>query len=162
MLDETYSPANLHGPPTILMKTTLPFLAVLALVGTAFAGQAVVTSSKTYQPSESARCSAHPCPSAVKNAGTPGAFYRSNCGRNAVMLLNDTPDFMTFFVYSGNFCEYADINGLISSGAQVYETVVPPYTRSYTNQRGRHYWVGSKPGKWGIDPQKNRVARLAM
>jgi hypothetical protein len=142
------------------MKTTLSFLAAFAFVGTAFAGQAVVTSSKTYVPSESARCSAHPCPGKVKNAGTPGAFYRSNCGRNAVMLLNDTPDFMTFFVYSGNFCEPNDINRMIASGAQVYETVVPPYTRSFTDQRGWHYWVGSKPGRWGIDLQKNRLARL--
>jgi hypothetical protein len=143
------------------MKTTLFCLTILAFVGTAFAGQTTGNSPRTYKASEATCCNAHtrPC-GRLKNAGTPGAFYRSNPGRNAVILVNDTPQFMTFFVYSGDLCAPNDINALISNGAHVYETVVPPYTRSYTNQRGRHYWIGSKPGKWGIDPAKNRIARL--
>lgn len=142
------------------MKTKLTLVAVLAFAGCAFAGQPTVTSSQYYRPSESARCSAHPSPCAVKNAGTPGAFYQSNLARNAVILINDTPHFMTFFVYSGNMCESNDINAMISRGAHVYETVVPPFTRSFSNQRGRHYWVGTKPGRWGIDLAQNRVAPL--
>jgi hypothetical protein len=136
------------------MKTNLPYLAVLAFAGSAFAGETVVTSRTTYQSSESA--SSHAC-GRFKNAGTPGAFYHSNFSRNAVLLCNDTPDFMTFFVYSGDVAGPNDINHMIRIGAQVYEIVVPPYRRSYTDQRGRHYWVGSKRGKWGIDLATHQI-----
>ncbi len=143
------------------MKNTLSLIVSLAFVGSASAGETVVTSSKTYHRSEYARCSAHAYGFfGWKEAGTPGTYYRSNCGRNAILLVNNTPEFMTFFVYSGDLCSPNDINAMISDGAHVYETVVPPYTRSFSNQRAKHYWVGTKPGKWGIDLAKNRVAPL--
>jgi hypothetical protein len=76
------------------------------------------------------------------------------------MLINDTPDYMTFFVYSGDVCGPNDINGFIRRGAHVYPTLVPPYGRSFTDERAHHYWVGSKRGKWAIDLTRNCVTPL--
>lgn len=158
-LDELAFLVILRKTTETTMKTPLSFIAALAFAGTAFAGQAVVTTT-VYQSSEYVRCSAHVPGIGFKDAGSPGTYYKSNCGRNAVLLVNDTPEFMTFFVYFGDLCSPNDINHMIWSGAQVYETVVPPFTRSFSNQRAKHYWVGTKPGKWGIDMAKNRVAPL--
>ena len=143
------------------MKTILPYLAVLAFADSALAGESVITTSTTYQTSVSSGACAHGLHwGRIKNAGTAGAFYHSNFSHNAVLLCNDTPDFMTFFVYCADVPGRNDINDMIRIGAHVYETVVPPYGKSYTDQRGRYYWVGSKPGRWGIDATRNRVARL--
>ncbi|MEO6786472.1 MAG: hypothetical protein ABI318_10100, partial [Chthoniobacteraceae bacterium] len=71
---------------------------------------------------------------------------------------NDTPDFVTFFVYSADEPGSADIHDLIRQSAHVYPTIVPPYGRSFTDQRGRFYWVCTKPGKWGIDLAERRIA----
>ena len=139
------------------MKTILPYLTVLALAGSAFAGETVVTSRRTYRSGE---CSGtHEGGSSIRSrsTGTPGAYYHSNLFRNAVILTNDTAGYMTFFVYSAELSGPADLDSLVHKGAHVYEIVVPPYQVSYTDQRGRHYWVCSKPGKWGIDPMRNRI-----
>lgn len=138
------------------MKTILTSLFAIAVAGNAFAGDSVVTTRQSYQSSETA------CSRTIRtrNAGTEGAYYRSNLFQNAVVLINDTSDFMTFFVYSGALCGPSDINHLIRTGAHVYETVVPPHQMSFTDQRGHHYWIGSKRGKWGIDMAHNRVVPL--
>lgn len=140
------------------MKTILPYLTVLALAGSAFAGETVVSSRNIYRASR--ECSGtHEGGSSIRqrSTGTPGAYYRSNLFRNAVILSNDTPGYMTFFVYSAELSGPADLDGLVRRGAHVYEIVVPPYQVSFTDQRGRHYWVCSKPGKWGIDLMRNRI-----
>lgn len=140
------------------MKTILSYLTLIALAGSAFAGDSVVTLRRY----SGASCSGtHEGGSSIhyRGTGTPGAYYRSNLCRNAVILLNDTPDFMTFFVYSGALSGPADLNSLVHTGAHVYEIVVPPYTTSFTDQRARNYWVCSKPGKWGIDLMVNRIVR---
>ena len=138
------------------MKTILPTLTLLALAGSAFAGEASVTATSD---SDYAGTRDRNCPHG-KSAGTPGAYYHSNFGHNAIMLCNDTPDFMTFFTYCGDMRAPNHINLLIRNGAQVYETVVPPYTTSFTDQRARHYWVGSLQGKWRIDMMHNRIVHL--
>ena len=140
------------------MKTTLSYLAVLALAGSAFAGETVVTSRTSYR--SSGECSGtHDGGSSVRSrsTGTPGASYHSNLFRNAVILTNDTAGYMTFFVYSSDLSGPANLDRLVHRGAHVYEIVVPPYQISHTDQRGRHYWVCSKPGKWGIDMMRNRI-----
>ena len=48
------------------MKTTLPYLTLLAFVGSAFAGDRVVTYGRSYQTEEESRYG--------KSAVTPGAF----------------------------------------------------------------------------------------
>ena len=120
--------------------------------GSAFAGETMATSSsgKTSVSTQERHCRG-------KSAGTEGAYYHSNFWRNAVILCNDTPNYMTFFVYCGDMRAPNDINELIHNGAQVYEIVVPPHKTSYTDQRARYYWVGSKRGKWGIDMARNRI-----
>ena len=139
------------------MKTIHLSLALLVAASTAFAGERVITADRTVRYSD-AQCSRT---TKVTNAGTPGAYYRSNFFHNAVMLINDTPDYMTFFVYSADVCGPNDINGFIRRGAHVYPAIVPPYGRSFTDERGRHYWVGSKQGKWAIDQTRNCVVPLA-
>lgn len=138
------------------MKTILPTLALVVLTGSAFAGERMFSLDKACHSSEIA------CSRTVqtRSAGTDGAYYHSNLSHNAVILINETSEFMTFFVYSGAVCGPNDVNGLIRNGAQVYETVVAPHQISRTDERGRHYWVCSKPGKWGIDMAANRVVRL--
>ena len=141
------------------MKLPIPFLASLAFAATAFSGENVVTTTR-YHVSETGRthCSAFDC--GLKSAGVPGAFYRSNFSRNAVVFINDTADFVTFFVYSGDICGPNEVNEMIRAGAQVYEVVVPPYQTSFTDRRGRYFWVGSKRGQWGIDPARHQLARM--
>jgi hypothetical protein len=137
------------------MRTSLPYLAILAITGTAFAGETVVTtrySVESCSHTQTGRSSTR-----NRSAGTEGAYYRSNLFRNAVILTNDTPDFMTFFVYAGDVSGPADLHSLVRTGAHVYEVVVPPYKVSFTDQRGPRYWVCSKPGKWGIDLMMNRI-----
>lgn len=138
------------------MKNLILSLVFLMGAGSAFAGVRVVSTVQT-EPSCDAKCdrTTH-----TRSAGTPGAYYRSNFFHNAVLLKNASSDFMTFFVYSGDVCGTNDINKMIRSGAHVYEMVVPPHGRSFTDERGHHYWVGSKRGKWGVDPVTNRVVPL--
>jgi hypothetical protein len=93
----------------------------------------------------------------MKDAGTPGTYYHSNFEHNAVICINDTAHFTTFFIYYGDMGGPNDINEMIRIGANVYQVVVPPYQRSFVDQRGRCYWVASKPGKWGIDLAKRRL-----
>ena len=142
------------------MKLPIPFLAAFAFTTTAFAGENVVSSTTRYQVSEAGRtqCSAFDC--RLKSTGIPGAFYRSNFSRNAVVFFNDTADFMTFFIYSADICGPNEVNEMIRAGAQVYEIVVPPYQTGFSDRRGRYFWVGSKRGKWGIDPARHQLARL--
>ena len=136
------------------MKTT-SCLALLALAGSAVAG---VTSNSVCQSSDAASCRSreHIC-GWYRDAGTPGTFYHSNLGRDAVICINDTPHFTTFFVYFGDMPGSNDVNDMIRIGAYVYQVIVPPYQKSFIDQRGRCYWVGSKPGKWGIDPTTHRL-----
>ena len=138
------------------MKTILPSLALLVFTASAFGGDRIVSLGKTCHSSEIV------CSRCVRthSAGTEGAYYHSNLSHNAVILINETSEFMTFFVYSGDRCGPNDVNEMIRIGAQVYSTVVPPHQVSYTDERGRHYWVCSKPGKWSIDMAANRAVRL--
>lgn len=142
---------------SITMKILLLSLFTAIVPGHAFAGETVVTSRSSYRSEE---CSGtHEGGSSIRSrsTGTPGAYYHSNLFRNAVVLINDTPGYMTFFVYSADRPGPADVDSLVRLGAHVYEIVVPPYQVSYTDQRARHYWVCSKPGKWGIDMMRNRI-----
>jgi hypothetical protein len=68
--------------------------------------------------------------------------------RNAVIFRNDTPSFVSFFVYFGNNSGPNNVNGMIRNNAFVYEMVVAPYATSFVDQRARYYWVGSKEGRW--------------
>ena len=142
------------------MKTILPYLAILALAGSAFAGETVVTTRRSYLSGESCSGTHEGSSRRTRSTGTPGAYYHSNLFRNAVILINDTPDYMTFFVYSGDLTGANDLNHMVRIGAHVYEVVVPPHKVSFTDQRGRHYWVCSKPGKWGIDMAKHRIVSM--
>jgi len=137
---------------------TIHYLALLAFAGSAFAG---VTTRQVNQSSEFGSCrNRHFHCAFAKDAGTPGAYYHSNLARNAVIVINDTPDFMTFFVYSGDMPGSNDINDMIRIGANVYQVVVSPYQTSFLDQRGRCYWVGSKQGRWGIDSMQRRIVPL--
>lgn len=142
------------------MKLPVPFLAALAFTTTAFAGETMVSSDRAYHVSETWLTHCNRYDGVLKNAGTSGAFYRTNFSHNAVTFFNDTPHYMTFFIYSGDICGPVDMNGAIHSGAQVYEVVVPPYRTSFSDRRGRFFWVGSKLGKWGIDAANRQLARL--
>ena len=95
----------------------------------------------------------------MKSTGTPGAFHRSNFFHNAVVVCNDTSRFMTFFVYYGDMPGPNSVNDMVRIGANVYELVVPPYQRSFLEQRGSCYWVSARPGKWGIDLSERRIVR---
>lgn len=95
----------------------------------------------------------------MKSAGTPGAFYRSNLFRNAVLVCNDTPNFMTFFVYYGDMPGDNGVDGMVRIGANVYQVTVEPYRRSFLDQRGSCYWVSARPGKWAIDLAERRIVR---
>lgn len=127
------------------MKPTLPYLALFAFAGSSFAGERVVTYSRTTQTEQEPRCGG------MKGAGTPGAFYHSNFQRNGVRLFNNTQDYMTFFVYFADLPGPNDVNEMIRIGAQVYPTVMSPYEKALIERRGTHYWVASKPGRWRID-----------
>ncbi len=135
----------------------IPFLATLMISAAALAGERIVSRTTEQRWDEPSSCAREIHCGRIKNAGTPGAFYHSNFSRNAVILCNDTPDFMTFFVYSGDVAGTNEINHLIRVGAHVYEVIVPPYQKGFTDQRGREYWVGSKKGKWAIDLMTKRV-----
>ena len=76
-----------------------------------------------------------------------GVYYRSNVMRNAVIFRNDTPNFVSFFVYFGDNAGPNSVNDMLRSDAFVYEQVVPPYQTSFVDQKGRFLWVGSKVGK---------------
>jgi hypothetical protein len=136
------------------MKTILSSLAILAVAGPAFAGDTV----RAIYRSESC-AGTHERGSSIfkRSTGTPGAYFRSNLFRDAVILYNDTPEYMTFFVYSSDQAGPANLTSLVRKGAHVYDVIVPPYRIYHTDQRGRHYWVCSKPGKWGIDLAKGRI-----
>ncbi len=140
------------------MKIAASFLVALASAAMSFAGQSVVSVRTEISETDLAPCNRFSCK--LKSAGAPGAFHRSNLEHNAVVCYNDTPGFMTFFVYSGDICGPANVGEIIRQGAQVYEIVVPPYQTSFTDRHGRFYWVGSRPGKWGIDPASRQLARL--
>lgn len=134
------------------MKTTLPYFAILAILGSAFAGDGIVISTRTYQTTDSgARCGR------MKDAGTPGAFYHSNFPGNAVVLLNKTPEYVTFFIYFADMRGPNDVDEMIRLGAPVYPSVVSPYQKGMSNMRGSSYWVSSRPGKWRIDPVAHRL-----
>ena len=139
------------------MKIATPILAALAFATTAFGGETVITTRTQVSETEFTHCNRYDC--VMKNAGTPGAFFRSNFSRNAVVFYNDTPNYMTFFMYSGDICGPNDVNNMIRTGAQVYEVVVPPYQTSFSDRRGRFFWIGSKPGQWGIDAARHQLAR---
>jgi len=134
------------------MKTVLTCLTGLALIGSAFAGE---TSRSPEQ------CEITNGTSSIRNrsAGPEGTYYRSNFSRNAVIFTNKTPNYVTFFVYAGELAGPNDIYKMVRVGAPVYPVVVPPFQKSYADQRGRRYWVCAKPGKWGIDLQTNRIVR---
>jgi hypothetical protein len=134
------------------MKTILTCLAGFALIGSALAGETYRSLEQC--PTTNGTTSRH-----NRSAGPEGTYYRSNFARNAVILTNDTPNFVTFFVYDGDLTGPNDIHHMVRIGAQVYPVVVPPYQKSYADQRGRRYWVCAKPGKWGIDLQTNRIVR---
>ncbi len=138
------------------MKTPI-LLVVLALAGSAVAG---VTSRDIVQSSDSASCRTHRSDCAgMKSTGTPGAYYRSNFFRNAVLVCNDTPNFMTFFVYFGDMPGPNGIDGMVRIGANVYQVTVEPYRKSFLDQRSSCYWVSARPGKWGIDLSERRIVR---
>lgn len=128
----------------------LRFLALLAVAGSAYAG---VT---TYETVESSRTCEGQCRH-MKNAGTPGTCYRSNLFRNAVIVVNDTPRFMTFFVYFADMPCSRDINSMIRSSAYIQEMIVPPHQKRYFEQRRSHYVIGTKPGRWSIDASQGRL-----
>ncbi len=138
------------------MKIALPLLAALATASAALAGETVVTTTRS--EIELTHCNRYDC--VMKSAGTPGAFFRTNFSHNAVVFYNDTPHYITFFMYSGDICGPNDVDLMIRAGAQVYEVVVPPYQTSFSDRRGRFFWIGSKPGKWGIDASSRQLARL--
>lgn len=97
------------------MKTILVSFLALVAAGGAFAGERVVATDRTARYSEG-KCDRT---RKTRNAGDSRAHYRSNFFHNAIMLINDTPDYMTFFVYSGDVCGPNDINGFIRRGAHV-------------------------------------------
>jgi hypothetical protein len=134
------------------MKTTLTCLAGLALIGSAFAGE-------TYRSSEHCKITDGTSTRKNRSAGPDGTYYRSNFARNAVILTNDTPNFVTFFVYAGDLPGPNDVFNMVRAGAIVDEVVVAPYQRSFANQNAKRYWVCAKVGKWGIDLQRNRIVR---
>jgi len=80
----------------------------------------------------------------------PGAYYRSNVMRNAVIFRNDTPQFVTFFVYFGDNRGPNNVNEMLRANAYVFEQVVPPYQSTFIDQKSQYYWVGSKEGKWMV------------
>ena len=126
------------------MKATA-LLAIVALAGSAIAG------STQYQPDyESSEANVGHPSCRYKNAGTPGASYRSNCSRNAVYLRNDTSEYVTFFVYFRDLDGPNTINSALSQNAFVYERVVAPHQVSRMDQRARYYCVGSREGKWAV------------
>lgn len=136
-----------------LMKT-LRFLTVLAFAGSAFAGVDSYDRCQT----NSARAGAHHAPCArLKDAGTPGTYHYSNLFRNAVTVVNDTPCFMTFFVYFSDQPNSSDINGMIRHNAHIQPMVVPPYQTRYFEQRRSHYVIGTRHGSWAIDSTKGRL-----
>ncbi len=134
------------------MKTLIPSILGILIAGSALAGETVVQSQNA-----DGKCSRT---LRTRSAGTEGAWYRSSLFHSKVVLINETDDYMTFFVCAGSVCGPNEINLLIRNGAHVYETVVPPHHVSYADERGAHYWVGSKLGKWGVDMAKNRVVPL--
>jgi hypothetical protein len=140
------------------MKTTLPYFTVLALINSAFAGETVVNSRRYSVDSCGITSGGSSC--RAKSAGAEGAYYHSNFSRNAVILTNDTANFMTFLVYFGDLSGPNSVERMVEMGATVYEVVVPPYKKCLTDQRASVYWVCAKPGKWGIDRMRNRVVRL--
>ncbi len=133
------------------MKTIL-FCSVLAFAGSALAGVNSITVSESQSD-----CHHRAHYGRMKDAGTPGTYYRSNFFRNEVIVVNDTSDFVTFFVYFGDVSGPNHINKMIRTKAPVYELVVAPYQSSFFEQRGRCYWVGTTPGKCGIDPARGRI-----
>jgi hypothetical protein len=133
-------------------------LTLLALATSAFAGETVVSMHK--YTGDSCRITSGESSCRAKGAGPEGAYYRSNFSRNAVILTNDTADFMTFFVYFADSPGPNSVERMVNLGATVYEFLVPPYKTYLTNQRGSVYWVCAKPGEWGIDVMRNRIVRL--
>ena len=140
------------------MKTILPYCILFILTASAFAGETVVDSRRYSEES----CSSNTTGASSwrkRSAGPEGAYYHSNFSRNAVILTNDTADFMTFFVYFGDLPGPNNVDDMVRIGARVYGVVVPPYTTSLTNQRASGYWICAKPGRWGIDLMRNRIVR---
>ena len=134
---------------------TLRFLTLLAFAGSAFAG---VNSYDRCQTTDSAHARAQHAPRArLKDAGTPGTYYYSNLFRNAVFVVNDTPCFMTFFVYFSDLPGSSDINGMIRHNAHIQQMVVPPYQTRYFEQRRSHYVIGTRHGSWAIDSTKGTL-----
>lgn len=130
---------------------TLRFLPLLALTASAIAG---VTSTDAYEDSSTTRQSHS---GRCKETATPGACYYSNLFRNAVYVVNDTSDFVTFFVYFADRPGPNSISKMIRTNAHVYEMVVPPYQTRFFEQKASHYWVGTRTGKWAIDPSRGRI-----
>ncbi len=132
---------------------TLRFLPLLALTASAIAG---VTSSDAYQ-SSGRTSTRHSYSGYSKETGTPGTHYYSNLFRNAVYVVNDTSDFVTFFIYFADQPGPNSVNKMIRINANVYEMVVPPYQTRFFEQRASHYWVGTRTGKWAIDTAHGRI-----
>ena len=57
------------------------------------------------------------------------------------------------------YCWVFGDDDMVRIGANVYELVVPPYQRSFLEQRGSCYWVSARPGKWGIDLSERRIVQ---
>ena len=123
---------------------------LLALTASAMAG---VTSSDVYHETPTRHSPTGRC----KETATPGTCYYSNLFRNAVYVVNDTSDFVTFFVYFADRSGPNSINKMIRTNAHVYEMVVPPYQTRFFEQKASHYWVGTRIGKWAIDPAQGRI-----
>lgn len=140
------------------MKTVLSYLTFLATAASAFAGETVVNSRKYTADSCGITSGGSSC--RTRSAGTEGAYYHSNFFRNAVILTNDTADFMTFFVYFGDLPGPNSVERMVRLGAPVSQLVVPPYKTYLTDQRASVYWVCAKPGKWVVDLMRNRIVRL--
>ena len=127
---------------------TLRFLPLLALTASAMAG---VNSTDSYQGSRYTHSGYS------KETGTAGTHYYSNLFRNAVYVVNDSSDFVTFFIYFADQAGPNSINKMIRTNANVYEMVVPPYQTRFFEQKASHYWVGTRTGKWVIDTARGRI-----
>jgi hypothetical protein len=127
---------------------TVPFLTLIAIA--ASAGISIAGESERPVSYESSTYDYGYASTRFRSAGMEGAYYRSNVMRNAVIFRNDTPNFVSFFVYFGDNAGPNSVNDMLRSDAFVYEQVVPPYQTSFVDQKGRFLWVGSKVGRWTV------------
>ena len=126
-------------------------LAPLAFATTAIGG---VNTVETYRV-ETGTCEGYSARG--RESVLPGTYHYSNFCRNAVYMVNETSDFVTFFVYFGSVPGINDVDKMVRSQATVYEMIVPPQSRRFLEQRGPQSWICAKPGKWAVDRAAARV-----